>query len=148
MKQIIQELEVLIDQYLEDERLFINEYGLEDKRGKEVHLEPVQSIEACSAEIEYLEDNDLDYYAYFNWLKVYRELLLQKVLQKNKYEQIVLVEFHNCSPFIYLVKSNKPITIEKVWKYFENTEGVHEDRDSITFLDDLTTIILNKKDER
>ena len=48
---------------------------------------------------------------------------------------MVLVEFHNCSPFVYVMESNKKITMDRVVKYFEDTEGWSEDQDSITFID-------------
>jgi len=53
-----------------------------------------------------------------------------------KYTQLLLVEFRNCSPFVYKVVSDKPITIESVAQYFIDTEGFNEDRDNIMFIDD------------
>lgn len=53
-----------------------------------------------------------------------------------KYKQLVCVEFNNCSPFVYTFRSDKPITIEKVTSYFEESEGFNEDRDSLMFLDE------------
>ena len=56
-------------------------------------------------------------------------------------KQLILVEFNNAEPFIYKIISSKKITIEKVAKYFIETEGFNEERDSITFLDqDITEI--------
>ena len=60
-----------------------------------------------------------------------------------KYTQLLLVEFRNCSPFVYKVVSDKPITIESVAQYFIDTEGFNEDRDSLTILDEVTTINLD-----
>jgi hypothetical protein len=58
-------------------------------------------------------------------------------------KQTVLVEFKNCAPFVYEFISKDPITIERVAKYFEETEGFNEEQDSITFLDkDPTRIII------
>jgi len=57
---------------------------------------------------------------------------------KMKYNQLVLVEFNNCAPFVYRVVSDKKITIDKVAKHFTDTEGWNEDRDNIIFLDDIT----------
>jgi hypothetical protein len=62
------------------------------------------------------------------------------------HSQLVLVEFRNCSPFVYKVVSDKPITIESVAQYFIDTEGFNEDRDSITILDEVTTINLDNSD--
>ena len=58
-----------------------------------------------------------------------------------KNNQLVLVEFRNCAPFLYRVVSEKPITIDSVARYFEETEGWNEERDSITFLDNVTQLI-------
>ena len=58
-----------------------------------------------------------------------------------KNTQLVLVEFRNCAPFLYRVVSEKPITIDSVARYFEETEGWNEERDSITFLDNVTQLI-------
>jgi len=60
-----------------------------------------------------------------------------------KYTQLLLVEFRNCSPFVYKVVSDKPITIESVAQYFIDTEGFNEDRDNIMFIDDITQIDLD-----
>lgn len=57
-----------------------------------------------------------------------------------KFKQLVLVEFRNCSPFVYNMVSDKPITIDKVCAYFEKTEDFDESRDSLSFLDDITEI--------
>jgi hypothetical protein len=62
------------------------------------------------------------------------------------YKQLVMVEFRNCSPFIYNVVSDKPITLDGVVEYFISTEDFNEERDSITFLDELTTINLDDLD--
>lgn len=58
--------------------------------------------------------------------------------------QTVLVEFHNTEPFFYTIKSKNPITIDSVARYFEITEGFNPDRDSITFLDESTTIDIDE----
>ena len=57
-----------------------------------------------------------------------------------KYKQLVIVEFRNAEPFTYEMNSNKPITIDRVAKYFEKTEGWNEDRDNIVFCDEPTKI--------
>lgn len=56
---------------------------------------------------------------------------------KKQYKQLVLVEFRNCSPFIYNIISDEPITIDKVVQHFIDTEDFNEDRDSVTFVDKL-----------
>lgn len=61
-----------------------------------------------------------------------------------KNTQLVLVECRNCAPFVYRVVSDKPITIHNVARYFEETEGWNEERDSITFVDDITQIDLDQ----
>lgn len=58
------------------------------------------------------------------------------------YTQYILVEFHNTTPFIYKVVSDKPITMKDVWEYFVETEGINEERDGITFIDEPTEIKL------
>lgn len=62
-----------------------------------------------------------------------------------KNTQLVLVEFRNCAPFVYKVVSDNPITIDSVVQYFIDTEGFNEERDSITFLDDITQIDLDQQ---
>lgn len=57
-------------------------------------------------------------------------------------EAIAIVEFRNCSPFVYRIKSDKPITIDRVAKHFQETEEWDEVRDNITIVDDLTEITL------
>ena len=57
-------------------------------------------------------------------------------------KQIILVEFNNCAPFLYLFKSYSAITIDMVLDYFVNKEDFNEDKDSITFLDKPTIIKL------
>lgn len=57
-------------------------------------------------------------------------------------KQLVLVEFCNCRPFIYEVVSDKPITITNVVKYFIDTEDFNDERDNLTFVDDVTQIKL------
>ena len=59
------------------------------------------------------------------------------------HSQLVLVEFRNCSPFVYRVVSDKTITLDSVVKYFVDTEGFNDERDSITILDEVTTINLD-----
>ena len=61
---------------------------------------------------------------------------------KKQYKQLVLVEFRNCSPFIYNIISDKPITIDKVVQHFIDTEDFNEDRDSVTFIDEITEVKL------
>ena len=57
-------------------------------------------------------------------------------------KQLILVEFRNCSPFIYEIVSDKPITLDSVVKYFIDTEDFNDERDSITFVDSVTQIKL------
>lgn len=59
-----------------------------------------------------------------------------------KYSQFILVECRNCAPFVYKVVSDKPININNVVRYFEETEGWNEERDNITFVDDPTEIVI------
>ena len=50
------------------------------------------------------------------------------------YKQLVIVEFHNCCPFVYDIRSNKKISLKRLVKYFKKTEGFNEERDSIIFI--------------
>jgi hypothetical protein len=59
-----------------------------------------------------------------------------------KYEAIAIVEFRNCSPFVYRIKSDSPINIDRVAKHFQETEEWDEVRDNIIIVDDLTEIEL------
>ncbi len=58
------------------------------------------------------------------------------------FEAIAIIEFRNCSPFVYRIKSDKPINVDRVAKYFEETEEWDEARDNIIIVDDLTEIII------
>ena len=58
------------------------------------------------------------------------------------YKQLVLVEFYNTVPFIVKFKSKKEITFENIIKYYEDIEDFNEEKDSLTLLDDIETIML------
>ena len=58
------------------------------------------------------------------------------------FEAIAIIEFRNCSPFVYRIKSDKPINVDRVAKYFEETEEWDEARDNIIIVDDLTEITI------
>lgn len=66
-------------------------------------------------------------------------------MKPTKRQKIVLVEFNNCSPFVYKLKSEKSITLKRVCDYFAETEGWSENRDSITLLDEVLTINLDRR---
>ena len=59
-------------------------------------------------------------------------------MKQNK--QLVLVEFRNCTPFLYEFVSYRAITLEKVVQHFIDTEDFNEERDSITFVDEITKV--------
>lgn len=59
-----------------------------------------------------------------------------------EHTQLVLVEFRNSGPGIYRVRSASPITIDRVAAHFEEVEGFNEDKDSLTFLDDESDLVL------
>jgi hypothetical protein len=61
---------------------------------------------------------------------------------KKQYKQLVLVEFRNCPPFLYNIVSDKPISIDKVVQHFIDTEDFNDERDSITFIDEITEVKL------
>lgn len=56
--------------------------------------------------------------------------------------QIVLVEYNNTGPQLYLVKSKKPITIDMVAEHFIKKYDFNENKDSLTFVDSATNITL------
>jgi len=55
--------------------------------------------------------------------------------QKQTYEQLVLVEFNNSAPGLWLFQSNKKITIDMVADYLMEHEDFNEEKDSATFID-------------
>lgn len=59
-----------------------------------------------------------------------------------KFEAIAIVEFRNCPPFVYRIKSDKPINVDRVAKHFQDTEDWDEARDNIFIVDDLTEITI------
>ena len=61
---------------------------------------------------------------------------------EKKFKQLVLVEFNNCAPFVYEMVSDKKITLNKVVRYFEKAEAFNEERDNITFVDEVSQINL------
>ena len=58
------------------------------------------------------------------------------------FEAIAIVEFRNSPPFVYRIKSDRPINVDRVAKHFEETEEWDEARDNITIVDDLTEITI------
>ncbi len=50
-------------------------------------------------------------------------------------QKIVIVSYRNGGTFVYDVKSNEPITIEKLVTHFENHENWNPERDSIEIVD-------------
>jgi hypothetical protein len=56
--------------------------------------------------------------------------------------QLVLIEFDNCGPFVERFTSKRKITIERVAKFIQNRDGANWDRDSITFVDEPETTML------
>jgi hypothetical protein len=66
---------------------------------------------------------------------------------KKKNHQYAIIEFDNCAPFVYRLVSDKAITIDDASKYFEVTEGFSEDRDSITFIDDILDLDISKLED-
>ena len=63
-----------------------------------------------------------------------------------KFKQTVLVEFKNTEPFTYEMVSVKPITLDRVVKYFKITDNWNEERDSIIMLDGTTVVNLDELD--
>jgi hypothetical protein len=63
-----------------------------------------------------------------------------------KFKQTVLVEFKNTEPFTYEMESVKPITLDRVVKYFKITDNWNEERDSIIMLDGTTVVNLDELD--
>ena len=54
--------------------------------------------------------------------------------------QLVLVEYKNVEPFVYHIESKDVIDIKSVAKYFRYHEDFNEERDSITFIDNVSAI--------
>ena len=61
---------------------------------------------------------------------------------KKPYNQLVLVEFRNCAPFLYKMVSDKPIKLDNVVQHFIDAEDFNDERDSITFVDEITEVKL------
>ena len=59
-----------------------------------------------------------------------------------QHKQLVLVEFRNCSPLLYEFVSYSPITLQKVVQHFIDTEDFNEERDSITFVEEITEVTI------
>ena len=59
-----------------------------------------------------------------------------------EYKQLVLVEFRNCSPLLYEFVSYRAITLQKVVQHFIDTEDFNEQKDSITFVDEITKVTI------
>jgi hypothetical protein len=55
-------------------------------------------------------------------------------MKKKLHKKVVLVEFDNCAPFVYVITSKRPINIKRIAAYFEKAEGFNEDRDSLTIV--------------
>lgn len=55
---------------------------------------------------------------------------------KKTYSKLVILEYYDSSsPFIYEIKSSKPITLKKVTEYFRVMEGFNENIDGISFIE-------------
>jgi len=61
---------------------------------------------------------------------------------KSPYKQLVLVEFRHCPPFLYNIISDKPISMDNVVQHFIDTEDFNDERDSVTFIDEITEVKL------
>ena len=55
-------------------------------------------------------------------------------MKKKTYSQLVIVEYHNCAPYLETFVANHPITIQEIANYLDRTEGFCEDVDSLTFV--------------
>jgi hypothetical protein len=55
---------------------------------------------------------------------------------KKIYKKLVLLDYDNAGPSVQIVTSTKPLTLERIAKYFEETDGADWDRDSLTILSD------------
>jgi uncharacterized OB-fold protein len=51
-----------------------------------------------------------------------------------------IVSFRNGGNFLYQIKSENKIDIDKVAKYFEKTEGWNEHRDNIELIEEIISI--------
>lgn len=58
--------------------------------------------------------------------------------------QLASVDYRNGGVQLYKFVSKKPITIDWVADWLENYEGFNPDRDTVTFLDEITEINLDK----
>lgn len=61
-------------------------------------------------------------------------------MKKKLHKKVVLVEFNNCAPFVYVITSKRPININRIAAYFEKTEGWNENCDSLTIVGDIGEI--------
>ena len=61
---------------------------------------------------------------------------------KKPYNQLVLVEFRNCPPFLYKMVSDKPIKLDNVVQHFIDAEDFNDERDSIMFIDEITEVTI------
>ena len=80
------------------------------------------------------------------WLYIAKSIIQKKRLKRTnnmkQYKQLVLVEFRNCSPLLYEFVSYRAITLEKVVQHFIDTEDFNEQKDSITFVDEITEVTI------
>jgi hypothetical protein len=55
---------------------------------------------------------------------------------KKIYKKLVLVNYDNSGPFVQIVTSSRPLTLERIADYFADVDGANWDRDSLTILSD------------
>lgn len=61
------------------------------------------------------------------------------------YTQTVIFEPKNSGPLVYRIISYKPITLDLVVEYFTRVHDFDQDRDSVTFVDEVTDINLEEQ---
>lgn len=62
------------------------------------------------------------------------------------YKKLVLLEYDNAGPFVQIVTSTKPLSLDRIADYFVEVDGADWERDSLTILSDgeVATISIDK----
>ena len=52
------------------------------------------------------------------------------------HKKLVLLQYDNCGPSVHIVTSKRPLTLNRIAKYFETVDGADWESDSLTILSD------------
>lgn len=76
---------------------------------------------------------------------------ITEAIPQTIHKKVVLLQYDNCGPFVQLVTSSTPLTLERIAAYFERVDGANWERDSLTILSSdgkLAELSIDKKSRK